>query len=109
VTFAISAAPSRSAANVNATTSRHMPRSLIRIQRLFIIAGYHHCDGLRVKVRDQRKRSDEVAADEDRGIMAAVAPHVLSLVDGTERGRPEVITPRLPACGTRLPGALGVA
>ena len=39
LTFAIIAAPNRSTTNVNATKSRHMPPSLIRIQRLFIIAG----------------------------------------------------------------------
>ena len=40
VTFAMIAAPSRSAANVNATKSSDMPPSLIRIQRLFLIAEY---------------------------------------------------------------------
>ena len=40
LTFAIIAAQSRSTENANATKSRHMPPSLFRIQRLFIIAGY---------------------------------------------------------------------
>ena len=31
----------------------------------------------------REKRSDEVAADEDRRIMAAVARHILSVVEGT--------------------------
>ena len=75
--FAIIAAPSRSAANANATKSRHMPPSLIRIQRLFIIAEYlihMTAQGSRSAIRG--KRSDEVAADDDRRIMAAAARHV---------------------------------
>jgi hypothetical protein len=52
LTFATIAAPSRSAANVNATKSRHMPPSLFRIQRLSIS---HPHDCPRLKVRDQRK------------------------------------------------------
>jgi hypothetical protein len=40
--------------------------------------------GSRSAIRE--KRSDEVAADEDRRIMAAVARHVLSVVDGIKTG-----------------------
>ena len=61
-----------------------MPPSLIRIQRLFIIAGYLitvTAQGSRSAIRG--KRSDEVAADEDKRIMAAVARHIASLVDTT--------------------------
>ena len=83
--FAIIAAPSKSAANVNATKSRHMPPSLFRIQRLFIIAGYLiHMTALGSRSAIRGKRSDKVTADEDKRIMAAVARHVLSLVEGEE-------------------------
>jgi hypothetical protein len=64
-----------------------MPPSLIRIQRLFIIAGYLitvTAQGSRSAIRG--KRSDEVAADEDKRIMAAVARHIASLVDDNATG-----------------------
>ena len=79
--FAIIAAPS--AANVNAAKSRNISLSLIRIQRLFIVAEHlihMTAQGSRSSIR--RKRSDEVAADEDRRIMAAVARHLLTIVEG---------------------------
>ena len=85
MTFAMIAAPSRSAANVNATKSSDMPPSLIRIQRLFLIAEYlihMTAQGSRSAIRG--KRSDEVAADEDRRIMAAAARHVQSVKEGTK-------------------------
>jgi hypothetical protein len=46
--------------------------------------------GSRAAIRE--KRSDEVAADEDRRIMAAVARHVLSVVDGIKTGNVVALT-----------------
>ena len=60
LTFAIIAAPNRSAANVNATQSRHMPPSLIRIQRLFVIDGYlvhMTAQGSRAAIRKRWQRT----------------------------------------------------
>ena len=79
------AAPSRSAANVNATKSSDMPPSLIRIQRLFLFAEYlihMTAQGSRSAIREK------VAADEDWRIVAAVS----SLVDGT--GKSNVVALR---------------
>ena len=87
LTFATIAAPSRSAANVNATKSRHMPPSLFRSSGcLFPMTA----QGSRSAIRE--KRSDEVAADEDRRIMAAVARHVLSVVDGIKTANVVALT-----------------
>jgi hypothetical protein len=46
--------------------------------------------GSRSAIRE--KRSDEVAADEDRRIMAAVARHVLRVVDGIKTGNVVALT-----------------
>jgi hypothetical protein len=46
--------------------------------------------GSRSAIRE--KRSDEVAADEDRRIMAAVARHVISVVDGIKTGNVVALT-----------------
>ena len=46
--------------------------------------------GSRSAIRE--KRSDEVAADEDRRIMAAVARHVLSVVDGIKTANVVALT-----------------
>jgi hypothetical protein len=61
-----------------------MPPSLFRIQRLFRIARYLiHMTALGSRSAIRGKRSDEVTADEDRRIMAAVARHVLGIVEAT--------------------------
>ena len=67
-----------------------MPPSFFRIQRLFLYLIHMTAQGSRSAIRE--KRSDEVAADEDRRIMAAVARHVLSVVDGIKTGNVVALT-----------------
>ena len=77
------AAPSRSAANVNATKSSDMPPSLIRIQRLFLIAEYLiHMTARASRSAIRGKRSDEVAPS-----LAAFSPssRVLSKVQSVDQ------------------------
>ena len=75
--FATIAAPSRSAPSVNATKFRHMTPCLARLQRLFLIAEcLIHMTARASRSAIGGKRSDEVAADDDRRVMAAVARHV---------------------------------
>jgi hypothetical protein len=66
LTFAIIAAQSRSTENANATKSRHMPPSLFRIQRLFIIAGYlvhMTAQGSRSAIKGLAERNGERALE----------------------------------------------